>query len=567
MNRKSILLVLLLVLVILSPLFAGGRGQQSSVATSQTAASAAPGKFPLAGTKAELSVLCTKPPYLSDFNENQAAKWLEGYTNVHVTYIHVPYENTRAATNLLIAAGEYPDIMMNAGLSTVDAMNYGSQGILIPLNDLVNQQGYWFKDAVKQVPEISQAIVMPEGNIYGLPNINQAFHTFYNLKAWINEDWLKKLNLSVPATTDEFYNMLKAFKTRDPNGNGKADEIPMMGYYASDPRTYPYVFLLNSFVYFVPSSATTSTPNAYLAMENGKVTFVANTEDYREGLRYVAKLINEGLLDSASFTQNINQAKQLGTTPDAPHIGVFTDFVWWNFVGYNRDTKDRRADFYPALAPLKGPKGIQYSPVRGTGFNLDWAHITDHAKDPTLAFRWLEALYNEEITKITQFGIKGLYWDDPAPGALGINQKPALHRILKPFPTEGDTGSVRNVFLGNRYSDLRLGEQADWSNPGIQFEQEPKLYRETMDKYYPYRPAEGKYLPLVLHHTTGESTEVSRLQEQINTYTQENLVAFITGNKNLDRDWAAYVAEFQRLELPRYLEIKQTAYNRQYGKK
>ena len=31
----------------------------------------------------------------------------------------------------------------------------------------------------------------------------------------------------MPTTTDEFYQVLKAFKEQDPNGNGKADEIPM----------------------------------------------------------------------------------------------------------------------------------------------------------------------------------------------------------------------------------------------------------------------------------------------------------------------------------------------------
>ncbi|MCL2834248.1 MAG: extracellular solute-binding protein [Treponema sp.] len=543
---------------ITAPVFAGGKGQVSGSISAPTAVTAEKGQFPLTSAKSQLSLLCTKPPYLSDFNINDAAKWVENKTNVHVTYVHLPYEGTSAATNLLIAAGDYPDIMMNAGLSTNDAMNYGNQGIIIPLNDLITNHGYWFQEAVKQVPEIPSAIVMPDGKIYGMPNINQAFHTFYSLKAWIYDPWLKKLNLNTPTTTDEFYNVLKAFKTGNPNGNGRP-VIPMMGYYASAPRTYPYVFLLNAFVYFNPGS--------YLAMANGKVTFVANTEDYREGLRYVARLVSEGLLDSASFTQNASQAKQIGTDPAGPRIGVFTDFVWWNFVEYNYNMPDKRADFYPALAPLKGPKGLRVTPVQGTGFNLDFAHITDHAKDPVLAFRWLDALYNLDVTEVTQFGIKGLYWDDPTPGALGINRKPALYRVLKPFPSEGDTGSVRNVFMGNRYSDLRLGEQANWSNPATAFDQEPRLYQETMDKYYPYRPAEGTYVPLVLNQTATESGEVSRLTEQINTYVQENLVAFITGNKSLDRDWAAYTAEFQRLDLQRYLALKQTAYDRQYGKK
>ncbi|MDR2482633.1 MAG: extracellular solute-binding protein, partial [Treponema sp.] len=319
MKRNVFVPGLLAVLAAASVISAGCKKQEAAVA--ETGTVSAPGQFPLTSAKAELTVLCRKPPYLSDFNENQVARWLEEKTNVHVTYIHVPSENTRAATNLLIAAGEYPDIMMASGLGTVDAANYGSQGIIIPLNDLIGKQGYWFQEAVKRVPELAAAMVMPDGNIYGLPDINQAFHGFHQLKAWINEDWLEKLNLPVPASTDDFYNVLKAFKTQDPNGNGKADEIPLMGYYSTDFRAQPYSFLLNSFVYFNPGS--------YLGLENGKVTFAANTGDYREGLRYVARLVSEGLLDPVSFTQSLDQAKQLGTNPAAPLIGVLTDFVWW----------------------------------------------------------------------------------------------------------------------------------------------------------------------------------------------------------------------------------------------
>ncbi|GHT74671.1 ABC transporter substrate-binding protein [Spirochaetia bacterium] len=558
MKRKSLFFVTLALLFTVLFFYGCKKGSASTGSFAETVVSAAPGEFPLTESRAELTVLISKPPYVTDLNQNQAAAWYEELTNVHVKYIHVPYENSRASTNLLIASGEYPDIIMNAGLSSVDAMNYGGQEILIPIDDLIDQQGYFFKEAAGRIPELSPAMQMPDGNIYGLPNINQAFHGVYNLKAWINEDWLKKLNLAVPTTTEELYEVLKAFKTRDPNGNGKADEIPMMGYYATNPRTWPYVFLLNSFVYFVP--------NVYLAMENGKVTFVANTEDFREGLRYVARLVNEGLIDRASFTQNVDQAKQIGTNADAQLVGVFTDFVWWNFVGNNNDTADHRAHNYAALAPLKGPRGVQVTPAMATGFSLDWAHITDKAKDPTLAFRWLEGMYSDQATRVLQLGIKGIMHDDPDPGAVGINQLPALWKLL-PTPSVTESPYYVPMFLGNRYADFRLGEQTDWSDPLTPYSVEPKLYRETQDKYYPYRPQEGQSLPLVLHHTAQENSDVSRLSEQINSYVMENILAFVTGNKNLDRDWASYTAEFRRLNLDRYLQLKQTAYDRQYGKK
>ena len=43
----------------------------------------------------------------------------------------------------------------------------------------------------------------------------------------IYQPWLDALNLEMPETTEELYNVLVAFKTQDPNGNGEADEIPM----------------------------------------------------------------------------------------------------------------------------------------------------------------------------------------------------------------------------------------------------------------------------------------------------------------------------------------------------
>jgi len=525
----------------------------------QTAVTAALGQFPLADKKAELTVLVVKPPYVSDLNSNQAAKWYEDYTNVRVTYIHVPYQGPREATNLHLVAGDYPDIIMNAGMNTMDEMNYGGQGIFIPLNDLIEEHGYWFKKAVERVPEIPAAITQPDGNIYGLPNINQAFHTFYNYKAWINKDWLDRLGLAMPETTEDFYNVLKAFKTRDPNGNGRADEIPMMGYYRPNWNpSSPYPFFLNSFVYF----------SDYLAMRDGKVVFVADTEEFREGLRYVARLVNEGLLDKTSFTQSVDQAKQLGTNPEAPLVGVFTDFVWWNFVGSRNDMPDRRADSYVALAPLKGPKGIRYTTHANNGFNPAWAHITDNCKDPVLAFRWLEGMYSDEATMTLQLGIKGEMRGDPDPGAVGINQKPALWKDIwiEKLNPPVENPYYAPMFLGNRYSDLRLGQQADWDNPNTPFEQEPKLYRETLEKYYPYRPAAGEYLPININHTALEAADLARLTSQINTFVQENIVAFITNNKSLDRDWNAYTGEFRRLELPQYLQIKQTAYDRQYGR-
>ena len=43
---------------------------------------------------------------------------------------------------------------------------------------------------------------------------------------FINKDWLDKLGLDIPVTTDDFYNVLKAFRDASENGTLPADIIP-----------------------------------------------------------------------------------------------------------------------------------------------------------------------------------------------------------------------------------------------------------------------------------------------------------------------------------------------------
>ena len=42
---------------------------------------------------------------------------------------------------------------------------------------------------------------------------------------WLRKDWLDRLGLQAPTTLDELFLLAEAFATKDPNGNGNADEI------------------------------------------------------------------------------------------------------------------------------------------------------------------------------------------------------------------------------------------------------------------------------------------------------------------------------------------------------
>ncbi len=58
------------------------------------------------------------------------------------------------------------------------------------------------------------------------------------------------------------------------------------------------------------------------------------------------------------------------------------------------------------------------------------------------------------------------------------------------------------------------------------------------------------------------ASEVATLQTNLENYIQQNSLQFITGSKNIDTDWDAYVKGLDGLGLKRYLEIQQTAYDK-----
>ena len=195
----------------------------------------------------DLTVFAAKPATVEDLDTNLFTKELEELTNVHITWQTCTEDGLDEKRNILFASGDYPDVLLSAGITKEEQMMYGEQGVLIPLNDLIDKYSVEFKKLLEEIDWLRPAITAPDGNIYALPQINEAYHVTMGQKLWINTTWLEKLNLDMPTTTEEFEEVLKAFKTQDPNGNGVADEIPLSGA-ITGWNTGVEDFLLNAFI-------------------------------------------------------------------------------------------------------------------------------------------------------------------------------------------------------------------------------------------------------------------------------------------------------------------------------
>ena len=247
---------------------------------------------------------------------------------------------------------------------------------------------------------------MPDGGIYNLPELEAGcFHCRFQIKFWMYQPWFDKLGLDFPpTTTDELYEVLKAFKTGDPNGNGIADEIPMLGA-STGWNALPLNFLMNAFTY-----TRRGTYGGYLERTPDSMRFVADTPEWREGLRYIHRLY-EGGVDRARDLHAEERPGQGDHREPGRRAGrQLPRRLVRSDDGQRRGT-GRFADFKP-IAPLKGPAGGQYTTYFPPQIRYH-TFITAREEHPEIVAQWANWFYEDPLVNSAlamDFLEEGVHW-------------------------------------------------------------------------------------------------------------------------------------------------------------
>ena len=504
----------------------------------------APGEYPIVNEKVTYTVMAPQTNYILDLQTNAYTQWLEEKTNVHIEYETVPEAALTEKVNLSLASSEIPDAYLSCNIDSASQVKYGKEGVFVDMAPMIEQYGYEIPKAYEANNLLPGAVTTPDGEIFALAGVNECYHCLYCGRAWINQTWLDNLGLDYPETTEDFVNVLRAFKEQDANGNGDPnDEIPMLGI-SGMWRASCYDFLLGSFVY--------NDFTDRLSVENGTVNYVANTEEFRNGLRFIRSLIEEELIDPVSLTITEDEAHVL-TGGDVATVGVATGMAYWNVLSANDEE-------YIGLSPLEGPNGVRNAFVRATGIVSGQFAITNKAENPEILFRWADAQFSEEATYFSSWGPEGEGWEKAPEGTLGINGKQALYVVLDGVNNTGaetiQNLAMPNIALANRTSDFRLGQAV-----GGDDKSEERLYEAASKYYYPY--AKEQTYPLMVM-SAEESAVVNEYKTAINAYVDEMISGFLAGTYDLDKDWDSYLSEFDALGLEDYLNVLQSAYDKVY---
>lgn len=484
---------------------------------------------------------------------NEFTRLLENKFDAAFDWELVPYVGAKEKRQISLAGGLYADAYILTSyidqFSQADVLRYGKQGVFYPLNDLIDKYAPHVKDAFEKNAKLRSMNTAPDGNIYGLVAYSECYHCSYPNKMWVNARWLEQLGLDMPRTTEQFRQTLRAFKNGDPNGNGIADEIPLSGSIEEfGVRVIPY--LMNGFIY--------DDDRTYLLLRDGKVGMAAAQAEWKEGLAYIKSLYDEGLIDPGAFTQNAEAYRQIGEA-DTQVLGAAAAMHPAIFVDTGPD--NRYGSDYAPLPPLQGPHAAQAVYFEaGIAPGAKFA-ITDKASEEAriALIRMVDYMYTPEGQANAEVGKEGMDWRRPVAGevALGADTEPAFTRIpvrAGDAPHNTSWFGMGHFYMPREYRDSWTQGMDIYAPDGY----ERRLYEATR-LYEEAKPREV-YPIWSVWIDAAEVDEASILQANIKNYVDQNALQFITGHKDLDQDWQAYVEGLNNMGVPRYLEIMQHAY-------
>ena len=501
---------------------------------------------------------------------NGFIQWLQKKTGVSLNFTTINNENMTERVNVMMATGDVPDIMLRPGLSKAEINYYGAGGLLRSFTPYIEKYGSVIKEVFEAKPVARPMSSNLKGDIYALPRITECYHCFHGSKAFYYKPWLDKLGLEVPQTTEEFYEMLVAFKTQDPNGNGQGDEIPLTGSNVGWDDSDIYSYLAGSFLYIGGWPG--------LTMDSGKVVEPKISPEYRELLRYLNRLYSEGLFNDLTFTMNGSDFKRTVGGSEPPIVGVALSQYPGMFADFTRGERGLES-FYP-LPPLEGPNGVRYANVWNPyrGVNL-YAVMSTSNPYPALSFRLLETVILPEATKRAWLGIEGEdHWPAP-PGTKMINGEDGALYVEydpeNPYPDEDEEVILRNNAMPNRWPTVKIrghekfgittrigrlppkeGIDPDRANGTIMLEVSSKR------DYEPYNAPLSLMMPeLIIPDDLTD--ELEDLRNGIRDYIEIESIKFVRGEKSPETDWEKYLSDLDDLGMQRYLEIYNQLYNEQ----
>lgn len=464
---------------------------------------------------------------LTNFSELPFAKMLKEKTGINVEYIHPVAGQENEQLNIMLASGEYYDIIerdfYNFSGGPEKAIN---DGYIMKLNDLISSYAPNLKAYLEANPEIDKMVKTDENSYYCFPFIRgDAMLNTYQGPV-LRSDLLEKAGLEVPETIDEWEAVLRAFKEQ---GVKKPFSVAFSNWNKSAVFMGAYNIRKGLFV------------------EDGVVKYGEYEASYKDFLTKMNKWYQEGLIDSdiASVDQRTVESKIISGDIAATVANTMSGLGTYVKPGRaNNPEYNLVAAPYPVIN--KGDK-CNFAQRTLAYSSFGSPAISTQCKNPELAARLLDFGYSEDGILAFNFGIEGESF-------TMVDGYPTYTDIIMNNPDGLAPGEARSLYgyptgSGPLIQDKRYMEQM-----AITPEQKESLviWADTN--------AESYLIPTITH-TAEETDEIASIQNDISTYVNEMYYKFIVGVEPIE-NFDNYIKELDNLGMKKLLEIKQKGYER-----
>lgn len=514
MNRKTRLLIALLVLAsMLVPGLAGAT---------------------IAGPDAEkitLTAVGQRSALTKSFQELLFIEEIEKKFNIVLECTDYSEEEWKVQKGLLFASGDLPDVFLSGGFTLNEVADYGAQGFLLPLNDLIADIGVNTQSVFARNSAAEQLMTSPDGNIYTLV-AGSAIPANMANRNWINEKWIERVGMAYPETLDDLYALLTAFKTQDANGNGDAeDEIPTSGR------------VLDEIVLNALGIPTNSRNGFQIFLKDGVPAMLALDPLYKVYLTYMRDCYADGLLDSATFVQT---GDELNAKIAEGRVGAYSSPAPWLYESPETAWDYR---YFGALTSAENN-----TPMIGASSGLvasGAVAISTSNPYPERTFEMLDWFYSDDGSTFAFIGEEGVGWEwvDESTGEW--------KRVIPADWTDSDE-AYRNGVL--TIGGLNMYRDTSW-----------KLFEPTgnnvwlYDQYTDYAvPYFTDIFPTVIL-TEDEQERASLLQVDLSNYLTDATTRFIVGEEDIDAGWDSFQATLLRMGAEDYVAVYTDAYHRLTG--
>ena len=476
---------------------------------------------------------------MAGYDNTQSCDWLNNRFFVRMeerTGIHFVLQQSTSAdawnriiSSLNADSQEMPDVLFKAALTTQDCIRLRQEGVLIDLKPYLRENCPNLWALMEEDPGILSAITLPDGSVAALPYISPIPPQNY---MWINQKWLDTLHLAMPTSLDELETVLTAFRDRDPNRNGKKDEIPLSFLGPFDLKFLAHAFGLIANDY-----------NIYA--ENGQVRFMPLEENYRPFVTWCRDMFNKKLLYHERWNINgfyiTDNQRMVNDSKAAATCGmILTNSPAALFsVSWSTD--------YVLLEPFAFEGKQIYRDFSGPVVSGTFA-ITSACKDPAKMLRWVDYLYSREGSNLAVWGQENVDYMVDGDGSWRLLESQQSDYYRASVSVDGN-GEARIPCL----VDVEFQCRYSGDTAVRDILQSQLRYNQFLKRPFPDYAL-----------TQEQMNAIAPLQARIGEYVDLQLARWVLGEEEIsDESFARFDSTLQDMGLKEFMAFWQSVLDRQ----